>query len=230
MATCMVGTGENVTRIRSFILWLAVTCLLTSGTSVGFCADSQANREYRLKAAFLYNFIMFIDNKRFQELDRDDDPNQPIRIGVLGQDPFGDAFDPLRGKDIRHRRVVVTHFKGLEPYANDEGRLPERHPQLDRLRECHVLFVGSSEKPYLARILRPIRKEHILTVADTPGFLEAGGVINFVIVDKKVRFEINTAAARRARLRIRSKLLRLAKRVVTHDAVEGPNDEGNEQD
>lgn len=230
MTTCMVGTGENVTRIRSSILWLAVTCLLAGGSPAGFCADRESRREYQLKAAFLYNFIMFIDHERFQELDGGDDPNQPIRIGVLGTDPFGGAFDPLRGKDIRNRRVVVTRFQGFASLADDQGQVPEGHPQLDRLREHHVLFICRSEKAHLGRILRSVRKESILTVADTPGFLEAGGIINFVIVDKKVRFEINTAAAERTELRIRSKLLRLAKRVVTHDVVEGPHDKGNEQD
>ncbi len=226
----MVATGENVTRIRNSILWLSVICLLVGGTSVVFCADTESNREYRLKAAFLYNFLTFIDHERFREPDEGDDPNQPIRIGILGEDPFEDAFRPLQEREVRHRRVVVTRFQSLERFSDEQGRVPERHPQVDRLRECHALFICPSEKAYLARLLSPVRRESILTVADTPGFLEAGGIIHFVVVDNKVGFEINTSAAQRAGLRIRSRLLRLAKRVVTHDTVEGQDDEGNEDD
>lgn len=228
-------TGENVMRMRGSILLFLVTCLMVWGTSVTFCADATSTREYQLKAAFLYNFIMFVDNERFLRLDEstaqdDSDPNQPILVGILGKDPFGDAFEPLQGKDIRDRRVVVKRFKGFEQFADAEGRVPKQHPQLKPIEKCHVLFISSSEKSHLTEILKPIGKQSILTVADTSGFLEAGGIINFVIEDKKVRFEINTAAARRAKLQIRSKLLRLATRLVKTDAYEGLNDGEDETD
>lgn len=227
---------ENVTRIRGPILLLAVMCLTISGASRVVCAETTSTREYQLKAAFLYNFLMFVENERFDRPDDDDadddaaDSNHPILIGILGKDPFADAFDPLKDRDVRDRQVVVRRLKGFGELADAEGRVPKEHPQLDRLKRCHVLFICSSERQHLAKILKPIRKESILTVADTPGFLEAGGIINFVIEDKKVHFEINTAAARRARLQFRSKLLRLATRLVETDAFEGQNDEEDETD
>ena len=78
----------------------------------------------------------------------------------------------------------------------------------------------SSERQYINEILEPIRNERILTIADTKGFLEKGGIINFIIEKSKVRFEINVEGARRAKLTIRSKLLRLATRVIMKDEVE----------
>ena len=70
-------------------------------------------------------------------------------------------------------------------------------PDLEKIRECHVLFVCPSEGPFLRRILPSLRDDGILTVGDVPTFLESGGMVNLLIVEKKVRFEINLAAARR---------------------------------
>ena len=222
-------------RAQRRILLFSMAFLLVWNAPVALRADGTSTHEYQLKAAFLYNFIMFVDSERFHELDESRaqdgaDPNDPILIGILGKDPFADAFDPLKDEDVRDRRVAIQRFKGFEQLADAEGWVPNEYPQLDRLKRCHVLFISSSEKRYMARILKPISKQSILTVADTPGFLEAGGIINFVIEDKKVHFEINTAAARRARLQLRSKLLRLAKRLVKTDALEGQNDEEDETD
>jgi hypothetical protein len=201
--------------------WLAAT----AGRTV--CAQETGSKEYELKAVFLYNFVMFVDGQRFQQTPKDReavDPNEPILIGILGQDPFGQAFEALKGKRLKNRRVVVKRFKGFSAFADEDGQVPARHPQLDAITRCHVLFVCASERRHHNAILEPIRKQSILTVADTPGFLEAGGMINFLIKDKKVRFEINTAAAERAKLQIRAKLLRLARRIIKKDAYDGVDD------
>ncbi len=50
----------------------------------------------------------------------------------------------------------------------------------------------------------------LLTVGETPGFLEHGGIINLVEVQGRIRFEINQEAAKRAGLTVSSRLLRLA--------------------
>ena len=76
------------------------------------------------------------------------------------------------------------------------------------------MFVCSSEKENLTEIINSVKKHSVLTVGEMKGFLKSGGVINFLMEAKKVRFEINITAAKRAKLELRSKLLRLAKRVV----------------
>jgi len=224
-------TDENTMRIAGSILLFLAACLTVCSTPVTVRADSTATHEYRLKAAFLYNFILFVDSERLDAPEKNaenNDPNQPILVGILGKDPFNDAFAPLEHREVRNRRVAIRRFKGLGEYTDEEGRLPERHPQLGRIEDCHVLFICPSERQHVVRILRSLGRQSLLTVADTPGFLEAGGVINFLIEDKKVGFEINTVAAQRARLQIRSQLLRLAKRIVKTDAFQGQNDEGND--
>jgi len=207
-------------RTHRSIPALFAALLIVLGASVAVWADATpTTREYQLKAAFLYNFLMFVDGHRFARTPGKEDasdPNAPIVVGIVGADPFGQAFEPLKEKRIRNRLVVVKRFKGFGQFADPNGTVPTRHPQLAALQNCHVVFICASERGYVRRLLEPIRELPILTVADRPGFLEAGGMINFVVEEKKVRFEINTAAAERARLQVRSRLLRLARRIVRH--------------
>jgi len=222
---------RDLVRTGSPILLSMVVILMATSLAGWVRADSATDREYGLKAAFLCNFMMFVDGGRFQwdsEEKHPSDPNQSVLIGIVGKTPFGQAFEPLKDKKIRNRRVTVKQFKGFSELIDEDGHSPQQHPQIEAIRRCHLLFVCASEKPYIDALLKPIRTSGILTVADVPGFLEAGGMVNFVIEDKKVRFEINVAAARRAQLQIRAKLLRLARQVVTEDVIERDNDEGNE--
>jgi hypothetical protein len=189
-------------------------------------AQTTAVKEYQLKAAFLFNFISFVDGDRFNlsaEEMKSDKPKPPIVIGIIGKDPFENAFDLLKGKEVKDRPVTVKRFKSLEECKDAEGHVLPQHPDLAAIKTCHVVFVCPSEKDRLKSLADPLRTAGILTVADVPGFLEAGGMINFIIEDNKVRFDVNSKATARAKLEIRSKLLRLA-RAVKNDALEGPAD------
>lgn len=104
--------------------------------------------------------------------------------------------------------------------------------QLVVLKKCHMLFVCESEKEHVKDIAEVVKNSGVLTISDTAGFLEAGGIINFVLEKNKIAFEVNLTAAEKAGLQIRSQLLRLAKRVVKDEppanAGEGsPQDKGN---
>jgi hypothetical protein len=79
------------------------------------------------------------------------------------------------------------------------------------LRGAHILFISASERKRLPMILAGLRGSSVLTVGDTAGFLEAGGMIQFLNENNRVRFAISVDAASRARLKLSSKLLSLAK-------------------
>lgn len=161
------------------------------------------SEEYQIKAAFMYNFIKFVEwpKERFSS-DKD-----PIVIGVVGKDPFGETLDEVVQKPVKNRSLTIKRFAS----ASED---PEPvHPQLDAIRQCHVLFVSPSERKVSKRLMAAIGNSAILTVGDASGFLEEGGIINFSIEEKKIRFEIGLAKARSAKLDISSQLLRLAKRV-----------------
>jgi len=174
-------------------------------------ADSARSKEYQIKAAFLYNFIKFVDWPK----EKIADSNEPITIGIIGKDPFGNAFVPLKGRQAKGRKVVVKRIKGFEGLKkSSEKDKSELDRKIETLRKCHLLFICSSEKERLKYIINTVKYDGVLTIDGMKGFLEFGGIIKFLMEEKKVRFEINVAAAKRAKLKIRSKLLRLAKRVV----------------
>ena len=177
--------------------------------------ESVQSREYQIKAAFLYNFLRFIDWPE----EKTADSNEPIIIGIIGKDPFGDAIDIIRGEQVKSRKLVVRWFKSFEESKEFNGKdKPSVHEEIEAIKKCHLLFICSSEKKNIKEIMKVLKGSHVLTVGNMNGFLESGGVINFTEEDKKVRFEINISAAKRAELEIRSKLLRLAKRVIREDA------------
>jgi len=153
-------------------------------------AGSSQPSEYQIKAAFLYNFANFVEwpDGAFS------DEISPIVLVVLGKDPFGIILKSAEGKTIKGRKLIIKRFEAL--------------PDLEF---CHILFISSSEKYNMENILSKLNHFGVLTVGDTDSFTQMGGVINFIKVDNKVRFEINLNAAKAASLEISSKLLSLAK-------------------
>jgi hypothetical protein len=161
--------------------------LLLAGADVAG-AQSQPVDEYRVKAAFLYNFAKFVE----WPADSFKTPADPITICVLGN-PFGGRLeDTVNGKLIDDRRLVIRAIA-------DSGEV----------QGCNILFVAT-EKRRSAELLARVKASPILTVGDCANFAAAGGVIGFKLESGKVRLEINVGAADRARLRISSKLLSLA--------------------
>jgi uncharacterized protein DUF4154 len=156
-------------------------------------AQSQAG-EYHVKAAFLYHFVQLVEwpaNSLGGE-------SSPVTLCIIGEDPFGgDLEATLAGKTVGTRSLRVRHLKEAE-----------------ELQGCHVLFVSEHEAAHLARLLQGLKDGPILTVGESNGFVEQGGMIGFLVVDNKVRFEINLEAAERAKLKISSRLLLLAKTVI----------------
>jgi hypothetical protein len=224
----IVFLGGSTVSAKTHFTWFAGTVVIAALLSTTVNGQTTTAKEYQLKAAFLFNFISFVDGDRFNlppEEAKSDKPKPPIVIGIIGKDPFDNAFDLLKGKEVKDRPVTVKRFKSLEEYKGADGHIPEQHPDLAAIKACHVLFISPSEKDRLKNLINPLRTAGILTVADVPGFLEAGGMINFVIEDNKVRFDVNSAATARGKLEIRSKLLRLA-RNVKNDALEGPANDG----
>jgi hypothetical protein len=79
------------------------------------------------------------------------------------------------------------------------------------MRGAHILFISASEKKRLPVILSSLRGSSVLTVSDMEGFLDAGGMVQFLNENDRVRFAVNVDATGRARLKLSSKLLSLAK-------------------
>ena len=177
--------GTRVT-IKTIVLLFS---LIFAPGFTGFAQD-QSPTEYQIKAAFLYNFAKFVQwpAQAFSG------PTSPIVIGVLGENVFGgDLEKTIRGKTIKDHPLQFKEFHSVT-----------------EARGCQILFISPSEKNHLPKILDGLRSASVLTVSETDRFNDAGGMINFVIEDNKIHFQINNEAAKKAGLTISSKLLNLA--------------------
>lgn len=278
-------------RIRSAFVLILVCCIMVS---TGYSkSESSQYKEYQIKAAFIYNFLKFVDWPK----SKDAQGSGEIRIGIVGNDPFGMAFDILTDKKVKDRRVVIRRFgdftklkesveaekaklyrqmeslrknyviikdksgnvaiRPLDSLEQISGEKDEEarkkkieelkksgvvfadhakeenlkvivnsivQERLNVLKKCHILFVCPSEKQNFGRLIDLVKNSAVLTVADTQGFLEAGGIVNFILKDNKVRFQVNLSAAKKVKLQIRSQLLRLATKIVRVE--EPPSNEG----
>jgi hypothetical protein len=156
-------------------------------------AEPAASKEYQIKAAFLLNFAQFVEwpSNSFPNT------NDPITIGVLGDDPFGASMDEtIRGEAVRGHKVVVLRSRRLQD-----------------LKSCQLLFISKSEKARVSEIISELNADPVLTVSDFESFARRGGIINFFLEGTKVRFEINPSAARHQGLKLSSQLLSLGKLV-----------------
>jgi hypothetical protein len=87
-----------------------------------------------------------------------------------------------------------------------------KRPQ--EIHGCQVLFVAAGEKKLLPVILAGVKENSVLTVGESEHFVQEGGMIGFCLEENKIRFEINLETAQKAKLRISSRLLALAKTVI----------------
>ena len=154
-------------------------------------AATGPSREYVVKAAFIFNFAQFVEwpAEAFETEDA------PLVIGVLGENPFGDALArAVQNKTARGHPLVVRHF-----------------PDVASLRGCHLLYTGATDGETVRQLVAKVGTSPVLTLGEPGSFLAAGGTMRFLMDEGKVRFEVNLDAAAAARLRISSKLLKLAR-------------------
>jgi hypothetical protein len=158
--------------------------------------------ERKVKAAYLFNFAKYLD----WPAGAFPSAQAPIIIGILGQDPFGQIIE----QTIAKRRV------GPRPVVLQRGK------QVTELTNCHILFIASSEKDGLSKVLATLKGKHALTVSEIPQFCSNGGMLTFVIDHEVVRFEINLDNAEEAGLKISARMLTTAKAVHSRKRSQPP--------
>lgn len=188
-------------RGRCLPAWVLCLAALVSPAGAG-TTGAEAPSEYQMKAAFLYHFAKFVEwpPRAFS------DATEPLCVGILGEDPFGDALEQIfKNNTVAGRRVLI-----------------QRSDTLERLRNCQIVFISLSQKRHLPQIFRSLEHARVLTIGEASDFSRQGGMIGFTMHDSRVRFEINVDATARAGLRISSKLLNLATIVRDNRAAEVP--------
>jgi hypothetical protein len=174
-----------------FFLCIILTVCIIAGTIKKAFSEEPPPNEYEVKAAFLYNIAMFVEWPAASR----GNPSAHLNLCVLGNDPFGTAIKTIDGMKLRdNMTIVLMHVASIRNLGN-----------------CHILFIPSAEKERVEQIVETVGRSHVLTVGDTAGFAQKGVTVNFYLEHKKVRFEINMDAVRRAGLKISSQLLKLAK-------------------
>jgi hypothetical protein len=152
-----------------------------------------------VEAAYLYNFGKFIRYPAIQVQDANS-----FSICILGEDSFGGTLDSLVANELVEGRKIVARRLSSASSANN----------------CQIVFIAASEETRLAKDLAAFEKKPVLTVSNLPGFLEHGGMIQFLLQNNRVRFAVNLTQAEQSSLTLSSELLKVAVRVDAKPASE----------
>jgi hypothetical protein len=178
--------------------WLRLgllVCLLGSGLAATCRAQSGAETlEYRIKAAFVCKFASYVEWPAQVFARRD----SPIVIGVIASDGVADELArTAAGLSADGRPLVVHRLHRGEPVAS-----------------THLVYIANSEESQLAETLAALKGQPVLVVTESSRATALGSMINFVVVDDKVRFDIAPQAAELSRLRISARLLGVARALI----------------
>jgi hypothetical protein len=176
------------------------------------CANDEQtqNREHQIKAAFLYNFVQFTDWPAGKLAE----PNT-ITIGLLGEHEFGNAFEPVQNKAVKNKRLNIKNLgKFRKSFPQDDAGKLEFANYIEQLRKCHVLFICDTERENFKAILDAVKGYGVLTVGETDDFLDINGITTFIPGTEKAVFEVNQKVCEQEGLKISSKVLRLARKVI----------------
>jgi hypothetical protein len=175
-------------RANGFIAALIFSCALTLHVQA-----QSPTTEYQVKAAYLLNFGKFVTWPAAPVPARLD----AFSICILGEDPFGAVLDStVRGEKIDGRPVIVRRI---------------RSPR--EVNACSILYISRSEQGQFRKIASSLDRSGVLSVSDSPDFINQGGAIQFTLTGNRVRFEVNLDAAQDAGLALSSELLKVASSV-----------------
>ena len=175
--------------IKKSILILSALMSIIMIFHVHALARNNKPRENSIKAAYIYNFAKLVEWPETTF----DSPDSPIQLAILGDDSFIETLMTIDNKIASGRAISIKNY----------GAVSE-------INQCHILYIGKSEKNNLNTILKKLQNKPCLTVSNIDGFASRGGMINFILVNNKVRFEINLQTTRNSDLKVSSRLLKLA--------------------
>ncbi len=181
---------------------LALLIAVADAIPIGAQVKLNPSVEYQAKAAFLYNFVKFVEwpPEAFQS------ETSSITVCVFRYDPFGSALDEvIAGQTLNNRRLVV-----------------QRTNKLPDLKACQLVFVSDREDKHLPEVLNSLEGASALVVGEGGDFAEHRGGIQFFLENKQLRFAVNVDAVQRARLTVDSRLLALARIVHDQGRPKGP--------
>ena len=184
----MASIGRSNRRAASAVL-VVLLLIAVPGFAPG---QSGGVTEGTIKAAYLYKFAGYV-----QWPDVAPDSTEPITIGVIGANALAEELATVTsGRKVNQRPISVRRLEAAQT-----------------LDDVEILFIGAQERGRLPGLLSTTSRMPILTVTELEGALRSGSVINFVVSDQRVRFEISLRAADSSGLKLSSRLLAVAQRV-----------------
>lgn len=174
--------------LRPLLTALAAACAFLAIPALH--AQNARPTDYQVKATYLYNFGRFVEWPGKAAAAQ----GGSFTVCVLGQDPFGPSLDAtLAGETIGGKTIVAKRISSAEESGN-----------------CQILFLSLTDDSRLSKTIAELDTKAVLTVSDMPQFVKRGGMIQFVLEGKKVRFEVNLTATQHAGLTLSSELLKVA--------------------
>ena len=180
-------------------VWVTLLALLLWVASVPSNAAIAADyeKEYRVKAAFILNFASLTE----WPAESFGSSKDPIVICHVGGSQTKSLFDTAySGRMVKHHPIEIWHLSSG-----------------GRVAGCHIIIITTKRGERVREFIAAVAGKSILTIGETKNFARSGGVIGFYKDGSKIRFEVNLGAAENAKLRISSRLLRLARLVSSED-------------
>jgi hypothetical protein len=159
-----------------------------------FCLPTQsANQEdpipeYAMKAAFVYNFMLFTDWPAL--------PNNTLQICTMESDQLKRELEQYTKNQPHGAKLIITKISNLA-----------------KIQECQILFLSEEDLKHIPTILPSVEGSPVLTVTDVQGLVGKGAIIGMSIKNRHIIFEVDSITAKKSRLHLSSKLLNLAKTV-----------------
>ncbi len=154
-------------------------------------AKSLPPTEYQVKAAFVFNFIRFIEFGEGKII------NNEILLCTYKSNPLNQGLNHLNGKSIGNNKIIYKEI--------------DKNSSID---QCSILIIDKKDEEELNNILKISEQNGILTISDIERYGEMGVIINMFLDDDKIKFEINISSAKASGLKISSRLLSLAKKII----------------
>ncbi len=167
---------------------LPLTAALSWHAGSAAAAETGSGVEHGVKAAFLYKFLGYV------EFPNQPEASAPYVVGVSGAEDIAAELNRIAvGRNVNGHAVVVRVLREGDPVSG-----------------LQLLFIAGPESPRTAPMLRAAQQANVLTVTEGPNSLQAGSVINFRLVDDRIRFEVSLEAAEKSNLKLSSRLLSVA--------------------
>jgi len=195
ISTCRTRSINKISNIKRYWHLLLAMLFFAMSAIAGHADEEVADGEYRVKAAYIYKFALYVawPESAFKQ------PEAPLVIGVSGSEELAAELGTLlAGRTVNGRPLTI---KRVNPDAP--------------LGSLHVLFVGKGEMAQLKHLLHLAEPQAVLVITESDGALAQGSMINFVWVDRHIRFEIGLGAAEKSGLKLSSRLLGVAQLVKT---------------